>query len=340
MTSQSSAISSEVVKRLHLNLLIQGAAVDTSTSLDPDPDLRAENGMDLNPLSQRVGIGMQLSQMEARSFLLSGRTGGKPKHFWNAIDKPSHPFHNSRLLRDHARELADQTYETTRAQAITVGIAQKWDKTHDRQLLANIKELHVYESTRRNELAQLANNLASAQWGIPLGQLRGELRSDNSPGLMFSGQKRPTQWREALLSMCSAGWCRVVFDTPPRVEARAIVFPLLRHELAKGIAELATSHGLASLDDETYAAVVEATDLIYLERPGMQVGPSLFQRWTATLPPSISVATGLTHLSLAEPDIVETALIAVIEDPLAATEIMRHLCSASIIDLGEEAPES
>ena len=333
MTSKAERVRAEQLKRLHLNLLVQGAAVEASSPSGTLPELRPVAGPHHLELSRVVGVGMQLSQIEATSYLLAGHTGGTSRRFWGSIGRRAHPYHSSHLLRTHATTLAERTYETVKAQAREVGISQKRNSTHDRQLLERLKELHWLESRHRDAIAQTATANSAQEWAIPSNQLFGKLRERNAPGRMFDDQTMPRHWREALNAFCSAGWTRVVFDSPPRVEAAALVYPLLRHELAKGISDLAVCHGLAKLDEATYHAVVDKADLITLERHGMQVGPSLFRQWVTTLSSGISIAAGLTHLSLAAPDVVEATLMAVVEDQGAASEIMRNVCSASIIDL-------
>lgn len=287
-------------------------------------------------LNNWVGVGMQLSQFETRSYLLAGRSGGNAQRFWKSLERSTHPFFGSRLLREHGMTLADLTYADGERRAETIGMAKKGANSHDRQLLDSVKALHALETPRRRELEMLVSTIVSTEWGIPLEQLTPTLRESTLPGLMLPGHKASSHPREWLTAnLAAAGWSRIAFSEtgPAMVEAVALVFPLLRHELVKGVAELCCAHGLASLDDETYQAVIEETDKIWLERPGMQVGPTLYRNWRESLPTGVTPAAGLTHMSLADPDVVETVLLAVVEDSQAATEILTHLCRDSIIEL-------
>lgn len=330
MTSTERA---EQIKRLHLNILMQGAAIDASSDLTSIEDLDRIHP-ELGHLNTLVGVGMQLSQFEAKSLPLTGWAARDPRRYWKAVGTASHPFTGSRLLASHALALADATYEDGAERADRVGMARVGVLVHDRRLIENIKRAHAIEAEHRRAVQDLGRSLVAGVWGIPVERLHANLHHSTRPGLMLDGQKAPKGTRQFLNAACAAGWSRVVFDTPARVEAAALVFSLLRHELVKGVAELCCAHGLAELDDATYSAVLEVADKITLERPGMQVGPTLYRWWRDTLPDELTPAVGLTHLSLADPDIVESALIAVVEDPNAAREIMLHLCGDSI--LGQE----
>jgi len=313
------------VKRQHLNLLIQGAAVDEAMSNTPQQLHHSDPAM--ARLNDTIGLAMQLSQFESRSFALLGRGSGDAQYFWADVESHKHPFSGSRLLTIHGQDLAQRGHERVNRRAQDLDLAHWRNGKHMDVTLDEIRQLHRLEATRRPELEALAVSHVAANWRIPSNRLSATLMTKNRPGLMLPGQQRPTGLRARLNSYCAVGWSRLVFtDDHPRVEAASLVSPLLRHELAKGIAELSCSHGLASLDDRMYAAVIAAAERIELERFAMQTGHELFLQWQSCLPRGVTTATALMYLSLAEPDVVEAVLTAAIEDRNAACQIMTHLC--------------
>lgn len=327
--------AAETTKRLHLNLLIQGAAVRETCPVDLGNEFWRPTAEEKR-LNDWIGVTLLLSQIESRSHLASGRTGGNGERFWKAVARRGHPFRHSTLLQRHGMQLFEETRTFANKQALWVRVVKKNAREHDRRVYEWMNKLRAVEASNRDLRARAAEHRIAHAWRIPLSQLSGQITPNGvSSSLLKRNPRLLGSPRECLNALCSVGWNRIDFSEPmtPRIEARAVVMPLLLHELAKGVAELSCAHGLAALDDRTYNRVMRATDKVSLERWGMQVGPELFARWESTLPTGIGPAAGLMYLSVAAPDIVEEVLLASIEDEFAAKQIMAHVCGVKTIEL-------
>lgn len=76
-----------------------------------------------------------------------------------------------------------------------------------------------------------------------------------------------------------AGDMSVDFSTkPPTVKARGIVFPVLVHELVKGVMEYLVGFGIPQ-DHETAKKVLSAEDSLEQERWDLRVGPEIWNRF-------------------------------------------------------------
>lgn len=70
----------------------------------------------------------------------------------------------------------------------------------------------------------------------------------------------------------------------PKVKAQALVFPVLVHELVKGVMELLASHGLPK-DPKVRNYVLGKADYLKAEPWDMRLGPALWGKLTNTIPP-------------------------------------------------------
>ncbi len=81
----------------------------------------------------------------------------------------------------------------------------------------------------------------------------------------------------------SGGVVKVTFPTPENpkavIEAEAMVFPVLIHELVKGVMELLSAHGLPK-DKKLGDYVVDKADFLAAEPWDMRIGPALWDRFT------------------------------------------------------------
>jgi hypothetical protein len=86
----------------------------------------------------------------------------------------------------------------------------------------------------------------------------------------------------------SGGVVKVEFPTPSRpkavIHAQAMVFPVLIHELIKGVMELLSAHGLPK-DRKTGEYVVNQADYLAAEPWDMRLGPGLWGRFTNAIEP-------------------------------------------------------
>ena len=81
----------------------------------------------------------------------------------------------------------------------------------------------------------------------------------------------------------SGGMVKVTFPTSENpkavIEAEAMIFPVLIHELVKGVMELLSAHGLPK-DKKLGDYVIDKADFLAAEPWDMRIGPALWDRFT------------------------------------------------------------
>jgi hypothetical protein len=81
----------------------------------------------------------------------------------------------------------------------------------------------------------------------------------------------------------SGGMVKVTFPTSENpkavIEAEAMIFPVLIHELVKGVMELLSAHGLPN-DKKLGDYVIDKADFLAAEPWDMRIGPALWDRFT------------------------------------------------------------
>lgn len=86
----------------------------------------------------------------------------------------------------------------------------------------------------------------------------------------------------------NGGVVRVTFPQnegeKPVIHAQAMVFPVLIHELVKGVMELLSSHGLPQ-DDKLKKYVIGKADFLNAEPWDMRIGPGIWQKFTESINP-------------------------------------------------------
>ena len=91
-----------------------------------------------------------------------------------------------------------------------------------------------------------------------------------------------------LKSAVSGGVVRVQFPTKKNpkavIHAQAMVFPVLIHELVKGVMELISAHGLPK-DKRIGEYVINKADFLAAEPWDMRLGPGLWERFTHMIEP-------------------------------------------------------
>jgi len=161
------------------------------------------------------------------------------------------------------------------------------------------------------ELIDLYNKLASAStqmyWLYDVGQFIASM----------SGQAQ------------SGGSEEVQFDQQgnPKVVARAICFPILAQELAKGVMELLTMHGLSDLDEQTAATVINYADDPRQDFWLAQAGQELWRRFLAAIPEGVNMVDVVAGLSKLSPEEVQTTIEAVVSNPQAAQGYLSKLAA-------------
>ncbi len=325
------ALRREIAKRHLLNHLAQGASLRIGAQ---SASLLEPYGLPprLLHLSSTVGVLIGLDQLEG--FAPHHPFGAHPGLTWRAVARGNHPFSASEVLRRHGRALADASHDELSGYAETFGVKRRpFGKRHNFKALPLIKEARSIEAPRRAGLEQIATAAIEQEFGLSRMRMSATLLEVFAAGQGFSDAPKPAGLRAKMEMSGTVGWSRVQFfddGSSPIVEARGLTMALLLHELTKGTVELIACHGLAGIDDQMYREVLGATDGIMLERPALQAGLALYGLWQACLPPDVSVADGLCRLAIASPDIVEATLMAAIEDPPSARQIMSNLAAATI----------
>ena len=69
----------------------------------------------------------------------------------------------------------------------------------------------------------------------------------------------------------------------PKIHAQAYVFPVLIHELVKGVMELLASHGL-SRNPKIREYSIKKADYLQAEAWDMRIGPALWERFCDAMP--------------------------------------------------------
>jgi len=86
----------------------------------------------------------------------------------------------------------------------------------------------------------------------------------------------------------SGGVVKVTFPTKegekPIIHAKAMLFPVLIHELVKGVMELLSSHGLPS-DNKLKEYVIGKSDYVSAEPWDMRLGPAIWEKFVKAIPP-------------------------------------------------------
>src|SRR5207237_3482273 len=106
------------------------------------------------------------------------------------------------------------------------------------------------------------------------------------------------------------------------VVGRGTNWQLVAKELVKGTTELICLHGLNRLDDGAYQQVMSAADGVDFEPWMLQTGGELWRRLLAVLPAGRPLAEILMHLARLSARSLEILMLAVIEEPPWASELL------------------
>ena len=311
-----------VNKRLTLNLLIQGAAAHTFITahhLVRDELDALQPG--LTELYDRAVVSMHLNYWIGDV----GLTFGPPWRFWGAIHRETHPFHRHALLVAHGGMLSRESKAYLVARARDKRVIST-PGPHYGQSILFFMGLMRAENDIKAELAPLATRAAATMWGIEEDRLDGQLSRDAT----FGRIRQPRTNRGVMLRAGAIGWGGVQLRHGQFVVvAKSWFWPLLSHELTKGICELICLHGLCELSKKDYAAVVGYADHIEYEIPMLQAGAELWRRFLAVIPAGQQLPHALMHIARLEPEPLEQLMMNVIEAPdkARAAFMRRPFCS-------------
>lgn len=311
----------QINKRLTLNLLIEGSAQHaflTSHHLVRE-ELSHIDG-DLLLMYDRFALAAFVSFWHGMSVLFFGR----PRKFWKRTSRRRHPFHRHALLAKHGGTLAEAARERVTARCREKGVTLL-PYFFSRQILELLRGISEREQQHRLKLVELAKKSTHAVWGIPYQQLDAELTTK----VAFGTLSMPDTFAGRLMRTTAVGYGGVMrIDDELLAVAKARVWPLLSHELVKATVELICLHGLNSLDDKTYSHVVSAADRVEYENWLLQAGCELWRRMLPLMPDGVAVSQVVMRLAQLQPKPLEIIMLAVVEKPEWARELLAGLAEA------------
>jgi hypothetical protein len=312
-------VHQEVNKRLTLNWLIQGAAQHAGMTAHHlvRPELEAIHPH-LPRLYDHYALINLLQYWRLEAVLLLGW----PSRFWKrATTRRGHPFFGHLLLSRHGGMLAAAAKQRAVERAREKGLT-RLPVLFAVQTVSVITRLGGIEAGHSQKLIDLAKKATTMVWGIPTDRLNAALTSK----VAFGNLSTPRTLRGRLLRGCAVGYGGVLRRGDAlEVVARATNWYLLAKELVKGTAELICLHGLNRLSDDAYEQVVGQTDRIELEPWMLQTGGELWRRLLAVLPEGRPLAEMLMHLARLPARSLECLMLAVIEQPEWARELLAGL---------------
>jgi len=112
-------------------------------------------------------------------------------------------------------------------------------------------------------------------------------------------------------------------DAGPKVNATAILFPILVHELSKGCMEILTSHGLPK-DEQTLKKVYKHADRWDTEIFHFFVGPALWRKFLKVVDRT-KLPEVVAAMSQLEPDDLHKVVQSIVDNPAEAQERLAEL---------------
>jgi hypothetical protein len=309
----------EINKRLTLNWLIQGAAQHAGMTFHHL--VRDElNALDerLVHLYDQFALINLLQYWQVDGLLILG----SPRRFWRrAASRRSHPFFTHPILSRYGGMLAEAGRKRACERCQEKGVLKTrfaffFEAPY---VMSRVKSL---EGSHRQKLVELAVQTASTVWGIPTDRLDAQI----VPRVVLGKLITPRTIRGAVLSMCLVGYGHVVRRGGQLiVVSRGTNWQLVAKELVKGTADLICLHGLNTLSDETYRQVIRAADVLEFEPWMLQTGGELWRRLLAVIPAGRALAEVLMHLAQLPPNSLQSLILAVIEQPEAASRALEKL---------------
>jgi hypothetical protein len=313
-----SDIAAQINKRLTLNLLIQGAAAHmfvTASHLVQDELEQIRPG--LTRLYDRFAISGQLNYCIGDNALVFGR----PNRRWGFSRTPQEPFRDHLLMATYGNRLAIE--ETRHLRKLgkpkrVIGLPV----LHWCQFMVLVCKVLWIERGHSLRLTQLAIQVASEIWGIPRDRLDGTI----TRAVAFGNLQPATSFQANVVRNGAAGYGGVERRGDRFVVvAKAWVFPLLIHELVKGITELICLHGLGELEDDVYQAVIDAADRVEYEAWLLQAGPAMWRRFIAVVPRDRPLAQTMMNVAKLDPEPLEKLMMQIMEKPSLAARMLSGL---------------
>ncbi len=304
-----------VNKRLTLNILIQGAA--SHAHLSAHHLVRDELDLintDLVPLYDHAIAGATYAYWEGFLTIIMGRSG----KFWGRMNRPKHPFFFHRFLRRHGQMMADAAFVTAKARCLEKGVPTGMYR-HEFAIMRDIFRIIDLEKAHRPRLAELAMLTCEQIVGTPQDLMNATITETPVWGTV----RRPQTLKGRIIKNLMVGWGGVDrVDDQLQVVAKAIIWPLLLHELVKGSMELICLHGMNDMPAEEFNVIMDYTEHLEYEVPMIQLGPEFYKRFLQVLPAAHRLADCVMTVSLMEPVELEEFLFDMIEVPETATQTL------------------
>lgn len=305
-------------KRWTLNFLIQGAAAHiylTANHLVRDQLDAIKPG--LTDQYQRLVVLGQWNYCCGDLMLMQGR----PNRWYGRSKSPQKPIADHPVLADHANDLAKA--EACRVRDIAREKRMVMVPVFSPiALMVKAKRLRTLEQPHRALLASIAVDVVRQIFNVPPGVLSATL-TDN---VAFGDLDETTSFVGQTYRQNAAGYGGVLrINGEWKVVARAWVFPLLVHELVKGLVELICLHGMCDWDENSYRIVTKEADRVENETWCIQAGPELWRRLLAAAPRDISLAEVIMQLARLPPDPLHDLILAIVTEKQEARDRLRAL---------------
>ncbi len=304
-----------VNKRLSMNLLIQGAAAQahqTGHHLVRD-ELNSINTQLLRQYDRAIAGATYSYWRGYVTFVMGDATT-----FWHTLHQAESPFFYHRFLRRHGRMLAEAAFASAEKRCLEKEIPTDM-LSMETAIMNDILKAVDIERNHRKRLEQLAVRACSQIIGTPPDLIDASITNEPAWGTVRAPQ---TPAGKEILRMM-VGWGGVDWiDGQLRVIGKAIVWPLLLHELVKGSMELICLHGMNELPSEDYDVVMDHTEHIEYEVPMLQVGPEFYQRFLRVNPREIALADCVMAVARMEPVELEEFFFDMIESPETAEKTL------------------
>lgn len=328
MDKPVSDLRDEINKRFTLNWLIQGAAQHAGMT---SHHLVRKELDELDPglvsLYDQYALINLLQYWSVDAALLLGR----PSRFWKRVTSDrKHLFYGHTVLTRHGRMLAAVSRRRGLDRCKEKGF---WGLRYVFPVQAQrvIARLGVKESRHTQALIRLAKEAVTMVWGISPDRLD----ADMTRKVAFGTLSPPRTFAGTLFQAGAVGYGGVMpRGTTLMVVGKGANWQLLTKELVKGTAELICLHGLNHLSDATYQQVIEAADGVDYEPWMLQTGGELWRRLLAVMPSGRPGAEILMHLARLPAKSLETLILAVIEEPEWAKELLAGLGTSETEEVG------
>jgi hypothetical protein len=318
-TVNDNELRDEINKRFTLNWLIQGAAQHAGMTFH---HLVRDELNAINP--ELVGLYDQYALINLLQYwrFEGALLIGWPPRFWKrAASNPKHPFFGHPVLSRHGGMLAAAARQRGHERLKEKGF---WALRFlfSFQVMKVVALLQSKEAGHSQALIELAKKAVNMVWGISPDQLKGDLTAN----VAFGNLTRPRTLGGWVMRGCAVGYGGVVRRGESlMVVGRGTNWQLMAKELVKGTAELVCLHGMNHLTDDMYRQVISAADGVDFEPWMLQTGGELWRRLLAVLPSGRPVAEMLMHVARLPARSLETLMLAVIEQPAWASELLAGL---------------